>query len=515
MDTGTSVQTDKPKLSRAATIGLGTLAIMNVTAVVTLYGLPAEATYGVTSVFYYIFAAIFFLIPVSIVAAELATGWPEKGGIFRWVGEAFGPHLAFVAIFLMWIETTIFLPTALTFAGVAFAYIGPNHVWDQALAGNSLYMIVAVLGVFWLATFATMRGIKSAAALAKWGGIIGVIIPSAILILLAIAYLCSGRPWQIHFAAKDLVPHFDDLHSLVLAAGIFLFYAGMEMNAIHVKEMKNPSRDYPIAIALSSLMTVVIFVMGTLAVAIIIPATQINLTQSLLIAYDNFFLAFGLPWLSPVIAVALACGVVGCVTVWVAGPSAALAVVGSAGYLPPFFQKTNKNGVASRILILQALIVTCLATMFVVMPSVQAAYQILSQLAVTLYLMIYLMMFSSAIVLRYSQPQRPRPYKIPFGAAGIWIFGGAGLFGSLVAFVLSFVPPSQISIGSPATYVTILIAGDLICIAVPLAIYALRRPHWKTAEGIAQFEPFTWEAKAETTPAAVASAPPVLTPHSS
>ena len=488
-----TAKVSKPKASPPAMIGLVTLAVMNITAVVTLNGLPAEATYGIGSIFYYLFAAVFFLIPVSIVAAELATGWPEKGGIFRWVGEAFGGHLAFVAIFLMWIETTIFLPTVLTFAGVSFAFIGPNHKWDQALAANSIYMILAVLGVFWLATFATMRGIKSASTIAKWGGLLGVIIPAAILVIMGFIYLISGKPTHLHFAWKGLVPNFSNFHSLVLAASIFLFYAGMEMNAIHVKDIKNPSRSYPLAIALSSAITVAIFVLGTLAIAIIIPSHQINLTQSLLIAYDDFFKALGVPWLSPVIAIALACGVVANVTVWLAGPSAALAVVGNAGYLPPFFQKTNANGVASRILLAQAVIVTFLAIMFLIMPSVQAAYQILSQLAVTLYLLIYLLMFSSAIFLRYSQPNTPRPYKVPFGSVGIWIFAGAGLFGSLIALLLSFVPPSQIAIGSPLTYVMILIAGDVICIGIPLVIYAVRKPAWKTKEGAASFAAFTWE----------------------
>lgn len=62
-------------------LSIATLAIMNIVAVVSLRGLPAEAEYGLSSIFYYLFAAVFFLIPVSLVAAELATGWPEKGGI--------------------------------------------------------------------------------------------------------------------------------------------------------------------------------------------------------------------------------------------------------------------------------------------------------------------------------------------------------------------------------------------------------------------------------------------------
>ncbi|MGB7097934.1 MAG: amino acid permease, partial [Xanthobacteraceae bacterium] len=82
------------KVASVARISVFTLAIMNIVAVVSLRGLPSEAEYGLSSIFYYLFAAVVFLIPVSLVAAELATGWPEKGGVFRWVGEAFGPRWA-------------------------------------------------------------------------------------------------------------------------------------------------------------------------------------------------------------------------------------------------------------------------------------------------------------------------------------------------------------------------------------------------------------------------------------
>ncbi|HME25280.1 MAG TPA: amino acid permease, partial [Acetobacteraceae bacterium] len=100
----------------ARKLGVFTLAMMNFTAVVSLRGLPAEAEYGLGSIFYYVFAAVFFLIPVSLVAAELATGWPQKGGVFRWVGEAFGPRWGFVAIFLQWVESTIWFPCTLPLA---------------------------------------------------------------------------------------------------------------------------------------------------------------------------------------------------------------------------------------------------------------------------------------------------------------------------------------------------------------------------------------------------------------
>lgn len=93
------------------------------------------------------------------------------------------------------------------------------------------------------------------------------------------------------------------------------------------------------------MITVVIFVLGTFALGIIIPEKDINLTQSLLVGFDNYFKYIHASWLSPIIAIALAFGVLAGVLTWVAGPSKGIFAVGKAGYLPPFFQKTNKIGV--------------------------------------------------------------------------------------------------------------------------------------------------------------------------
>ena len=44
-------------IGKTAKLSVATLAIMNVTAVVSLRGLPAEAEYGISSAFYYLFAS--------------------------------------------------------------------------------------------------------------------------------------------------------------------------------------------------------------------------------------------------------------------------------------------------------------------------------------------------------------------------------------------------------------------------------------------------------------------------
>lgn len=474
-------------------ISIFALAIMNIVAVVSLRGLPAEAEYGLSSIFYYLFAALFFLVPVSLVAAELATGWPEKGGVFRWVGEAFGAKWAFLAMFMLFVEVSVWFPTALTFAAVSLAYTDRDLSFAEQLSSNKVFVLVIVLAVYWLATFISFRGVNAFARVAKWGGIFGTIIPAAILIVLGFSYVLAGNKSQIDLEWGELIPNFNNFSNVVLAASIFLFYAGMEMNAIHVKDVENPTRNYPIAVGIAALGTVIIFVLGTLAIAFVVPRSDINLTQSLLTAYVDMFRWAGISWAAPIMAAALAVGVLAGVVTWVAGPSSGLLQVAKAGYLPRFFQTTNRHGMATHIMLIQALAVTMLSILFVVLPSVQAAYQILSQLTVILYLVMYLLMFAAAIYLRFSQPNRPRPYRIPGGVAGMWIVAGAGFTGALLAFIFSFIPPDQIAVGSPVVYVVILLALTVFFVSLPFFIYHARKPHWVGPGN--DFAPFTWQAE--------------------
>ena len=479
-------------IKQAVKLGVFTLAIMNVTAVVSLRGLPAEAVYGMSSAFYYLFAAIVFLIPTSLVAAELAAMFQDKqGGVFRWVGEAYGKKLGFLAIWVQWIESTIWYPTVLTFGAVSIAFIGMNDTHDMTLASNKYYTLAVVLIIYWLATFISLKGMGWVGKVAKIGGMVGTIIPAALLIILGIVYLASGGHSNLDFHSS-FFPDLTNFDNVVLAASIFLFYAGMEMGGIHVKDMQNPSKNYPKAVFIGALITVIIFVLGTFSLGIIIPAKDISLTQSLLVGFDNYFRYIHASWLSPIIAIALAFGVLAGVLTWVAGPSKGIFAVGKAGYMPPFFQKTNKLGVQKNILFVQGGAVTVLSLLFVVMPSVQSFYQILSQLTVILYLVMYLLMFSGAIYLRYNMKKANRPFRIGKKGNGLmWIVGGLGFLGSLLAFILSFIPPSQISTGNNTVWFAVLIIGAIVVVAAPFIIYAAKKPSW--VDPNTAFEPFHWE----------------------
>lgn len=472
-----------------ALISTGAMTVMIITTVVSLRGLPSQAEFGIQSIFYYLFAAIVFLIPFSLVCAELASTYTHSGGLYRWVAEAFGPKWGWTAMYLEWQTLVIWFPAVLMFAAVSLAYIFWPESFDARLSANKIYTLVVVLAVYWITNFIAFRGMKSSKILSTLGGLFGTIVPGAILIILGVAYLCMGKP--IMLAHESFFPDFSKIGTIVLAASIFLFYGGMEMNAVHVQNMKNPARQFPRAIFLAVAVIVLLFVFATLAIGFVVPAKDINLLASLLVAYNDLWAAVGVPWLGNVMALLITFGVIGQVSVIIAGPSTGLVAVGESGYLPRSFQKTNAQGVNKPILYVQAIFVSLLSLVLVVLPSVESAYQVMSQMATVIYLILVLMIYFAFIRLRHTQPQKQRGFRIPGGKLGEVVVAGIGILGAVVAMVLSFFPPSQINTGSPVVYVLIIFCGALLFFCVPLIVFSKRKPSWRNPK--ANFYPFDWQ----------------------
>src|SRR6516165_10496982 len=61
------------------------LAMLTVGSVGYLGSAPTLSVFGLASVFLYVLPAFVFLLPVSLVAAELASGW--QGGVYNWVRQ--------------------------------------------------------------------------------------------------------------------------------------------------------------------------------------------------------------------------------------------------------------------------------------------------------------------------------------------------------------------------------------------------------------------------------------------
>lgn len=51
-------------------------------------------------------------------------------------------------------------------------------------------------------------------------------------------------------------PDFTHFNTMVLAASIFLFYAGMETQAVHINDMSNPSKQFPKSVFIACIVIV-------------------------------------------------------------------------------------------------------------------------------------------------------------------------------------------------------------------------------------------------------------------
>lgn len=450
-----------------------TLAMINVAAIGSVKNWPFISEYGLSALFYLIVAALIFFFPVSLVSAELATGWPRKGGVYLWVKEAFGSNWGFLAIWLQWIENVAWYPTVLSFAAATIAYI-----FDPALASNTLFTITVVLVLFWGATITNTFGMKASGWISNMGALCGSLIPGTIIIALGFFWVAEGAPLQIKFSLDALIPDFS-FQTMVFFCGVLLAFAGMEMSAVHALDVNNPKKDFPRAILLSAVLILGLSILGVLSIAIVVPQKEISLTAGTMQAFTVFLSNYGLKWFIPVIAFLMAVGLFGSVGTWIIGPVKGLLTAGEDGHLPPIFHRTNKHQVPVPLMIFQGIIATVLSLMFLLMPSVSSAFWILTVLVAQLYLLMYILMLAAALRLRYSQPNVERPYRVPGGKIGMWLICGTGIAGSTFALLIGYLPPAQIKIGNPVFYTGFLIAGSIVSCAMPFIFHAFKKPNWK------------------------------------
>jgi len=468
-----------------------TLSMMTVAAVVSLRGLPLMAKEGLSMIFYILFAAVMFLIPASLVAAELGGAFSNKGGgVYTWIKEAFGSQWGFMAIWLQWIQNVVWYPTVLAFAASALAYL----FMDPTLADNGAYTGSIILICYWGATFLTLAGSDVASKVTKYGVILGTLLPGVIIIGLGLVWVLKGNPILFlepsnaviaaeklagESAHARLFPHLTGLGSVAFLAGIILLFAGVEVHAVHANEMKNPAKEFPESMFLAAAIIFCLFLMGSMAVAAVIPEEQISLTAGLMQAFKQLLEAFHLGFLTPIMGLLAAFGAIGGVMSWVGGPSRGLLHTATEGEIPPFMAKVNKNGVQVNILIIQAVIVSILAALYFIMDNVSVAFFMLSAMTITLYLVVYILMYAAAIKLRITRPDLPRSYKVPGGTFGMCALAGLGLVGVIFALVVGFFPPSNLPVGNPTLYVGLVSAGMIIFMGIPMIIHANKKPEWK------------------------------------
>ena len=439
------------------------MTIMTTITVASLRGLPAMAIEGKASIIMYLVPAILFLVPTALVGAELASTY--QGGIYVWVKEAFGNKWGFLAIWLQWIQNVVWYPIQLAFVAAALAFA----IGRPDLSNSGLFTTAVIIIVYWLATFLSLQGGNLFAKVSSYGGMIGTIIPAVVLIFLGGMWLATGEPISEAYTESSFLPKVTGFGSLVLIISNVLAYAGMEVNAVHVDQMRNPKKDYTKSLFLAVILVMLVFIIPTLMISIAVPKRDLGLANGIMVAFSSMFERFGVCWLGNVFAGAIFIGAISSIITWVSGPSKGLLAAGRTG-----LQKKNKHDVQVGILILQGLIVTALAMIYALIPDVSEVFLALVGMAAALYLIMYVLMYAAAIILRKKNPKIKRGYSVP----ALPLVAGIGLIACVLAFVVSFFPAQTSSVIPSSVYTLVVLAVVVILGIPPLVFYALRKPNW-------------------------------------
>jgi amino acid transporter len=451
-------------------LGTFTLAMIAVVAVIDLRSSAMMASYGLSSIFFYSAALLFFLIPIGFVCAELATTVHEPGGMYVWIHTAFGDKTGFVAIWLEWINNLIAFPASLSFICVTLLYLV-----DPQLAHHKILILWMTLATLWLMTGFTLLGIRASSRLNRLGGLLGTILPAIIIVLLACVWVFMGKPVQITLDWQHLLPDLKNSNPGFFAA-IILGFGGMQLIAFHSANVASPRHSYPRAIFFAIVIIFLICSSCALGVAMVIPHAELNLISGFIESFMRFFGAFNMPWASPILILLIVFGMLATFNAWFLGPARGLAVAAANGFIPKILARVNKHDVPGNILLMQAILCSFFSLLFLAMPDLNAGFWILINLSSQSALMVYILIFLSALKLRLNTRANPTPgYRIPGGTTGIWLVAGTGSSVCALALTLSLIPPDLVHTGSLWSYELILVGCNLLFIAVPLIILRMRR----------------------------------------
>lgn len=456
---------------------------MTASMVMAVYEYPTFATSKLHLVFYLLLGGFLWFIPVALCAAEMATvdGW-EKGGVFTWTGKNLGKKYGFANLFFEFFEITVGFVTMIYFILGALSYV---FDWP-ALNSNPMVKFIGVLVIFWILALSQFGGTKYTAKIAKIGFIVGILLPAAILIILALVYIIQGNP--IYISSKDtFVPDFTKVNTLVVFVSFILSYMGVEASATHANEMDNPKKEYPLAMLLLVIVAIVVSTLGGLAIAAVIPQDQINLSagvvQTFAVLLGHFTANNTI--LVKIIALLLAFGVIAEVSSWVVGPTRGMIIAAEEGAIPKSWAKTNEHDVPVYLVIAQGIIVSIWdAVLTFGAGGSNLSFLAAMSLTVVIYLSGYILFFVGYIKAILGEGLNGA-YQMPGGKPVKIIVAIIGLATSIFAFFISFVPPTSIAGNAVQSheYMWMLIISYVISLILPFAIYDLCQKYMHSHEG--------------------------------
>lgn len=449
-------------------MGFRDVLLFNIAAILGPRWIALAAYNGTTSVSLWILAALFFFVPSAFIVSELSSRFPAEGGVYVWTKEAFGDFHGFVAGWCYWIYTVFYFPSLLMASISMSAYVAGSH--GAQLAGSRPFLVLGSLVLLAIAVWLNIIGLKVGKWLQNAGGV-GTYIPLLLLLAVALAVLVT-RGSATQFTWASILPGHIDLGKVNFWSSIAFGFAGFELVAFMSEEIHDPRKTIPRAIFSSGILIAVIYLIGTMAVLVLLPAQSVDPKSGVFQSLSVGSTALGVAVIGVAAAILVTFGNAGGVGTTVAGVARIPFVVGIDRYMPEAFGRIHPRWRTPYIaMLVQAVLSAIILVVFQWRESTAGAYQILIDATVILNFIPYLYMFASVIKLAYrpSRETDSHALLIPGGKPGAWFAGSLAFGVTILSIVVAMIPPSDVE--NRSLFEIKLIGSTVVAVLAGLTMY--------------------------------------------
>jgi glutamate:GABA antiporter len=390
-------------------------------ACTNLQWIATAAAAGPQSLPVWLIGAVAMFLPLAIVVMKLSARYPEEGGMYVWCKRAFGPFGGFMTGWTYWCSNLPYFPALMYFtAGNALFITGHGA---QFSGSPAFYVTFSLIG-FGLATALNVFGLSTGKWLINVAAASRGIVTVVLIVLAIVSWHHFGSATPIDAAAMRPSAHLKDL---IFWSVIAFAWTGPESIPFMGEEIRDAGRTMPRALAAATLPIAAIYLFGTLAVLLVVPAVHVSSMYGVMQAIDAAASRLGLGAIGPIAAILVTISSLGSVGAWLGSVARIPLVAGVDRYLPPAFGRVDPRWSSPVVALLaQAL----LAAVFIVAgqsgSTVKEAYDILVSATVLATMIPFLILFASAMKLR--------PTPLVAGASAV------GLFTTIAAMFLSLIP---------------------------------------------------------------------------
>jgi amino acid transporter len=419
-------------------MGLGDLILFYLVTGISLRWIASAAAAGPSAVVIWLGAWLLFFLPLALAVLELTSRFPGEGGMYRWSQECFGDFAGFMTGWTYWFTNLPYFPAVLYFTASNALFMFSPDSSIRGLEGDPAYFIAFSTVALVLATGLNIVGLR----VGKWLhniGAVGAWLPAGILILVA-AVAWSRFGAANAFTPQTLMPS-TALRDMIFWAGLIYAFGGSESASFLTEEIRNPRRNLPRALFVSGTLVSVGYILGTVAVLVVLPAEEVSGLAGFMQAIDRSAARIGWTGVGSFAAFLVTIGNLGAVGAWITAVARLPFVAGLDRYLPPVFGRMHPRwGTPYVSLIVQA----ALGVLFIFLgqagTSVKGAYDVMVSMGIIAYEIPYMFVFAS-LIRAQGKPVGPGVWRVPGGRPVAILLGGIGFVVTGTAILLSLLPP--------------------------------------------------------------------------